>query len=144
MPKSSTTVESFVSPDEFREVVLAVENYPEFIPEVKKVVVHERAKTALRATFHVEVNVGGMEIKSEYTVKYTMSDTDIRWTLESSPTLTKNEGSWRLEETKDGETKAYYESEIVTNLPIPLELQKLFADQEMPRMMQRFRDRAED
>ena len=63
--------------------------------------------------------------------------------LESSPTLSKNEGVWKLEETKDGETKAYYESELVTTLPIPPEVQKIFADQEMPKMMQRFRDRAE-
>lgn len=143
MPKSATTVESFVSPDEFREVILAFDKYPEFLPEVKKVVVHARDKSSARATFYVEVNVGGMEIKTEYTVKYDISDNEIRWQLESSPTLTKNEGVWRLEETDDGETKAFYESELVTSLPIPLEMQKLFADQELPKMMQRFRDRAE-
>ena len=144
MPKSSTTVETFVSPEEFREVVLAVEKYPEFLPEVKKVVVHERTKTSMKATFYVEVNVGGMEIKSDYTCRYTIGDDEIRWALESSPTLTKNEGFWKLEETDDGETRAKYESEIVTSLPIPAEMQKLFADQELPKMMQRFRDRAED
>jgi coenzyme Q-binding protein COQ10 len=136
MPKSSTTVETFVSPEEFRDIILAWDKYPEFLSQVKKVVVHERAKGSGRATFWVEVSVGGMEVKTEYTCKYT-------WT-ESSPTLTKNEGFWKLEETKDGETKAYYESEIVTSLPIPLEMQKLFADQELPKMMQLFRDRAED
>ena len=143
MPKSSTTVESFVSPEEFREVILKVEDYPKFIPEVKKVVVLERTKSVLRAQFFVEVTVGGMEIKTEYTTKYTLGDTEIRWVLESSPTLSKNEGVWKLEETKDGETKAYYESELITTLPIPPEVQKIFADQELPKMMQRFRDRAE-
>jgi ribosome-associated toxin RatA of RatAB toxin-antitoxin module len=144
MPKSSTTVETFVSPDEFREVILAMDKYPEFLPQVKKVVVHERSKGSARATFWVEVSVGGMEVKTEYTCKYTWTDKEIRWQLESSPTLTKNEGVWKLEETSDGETKALYESEIVTSLPIPLEMQKLFADQELPKMMQLFRDRAED
>ena len=144
MPKSSTTVETFVSPDEFREVILAWEKYPEFLSQVKKVVVHERAKGSGRATFWVEVSVGGMEVKTEYTCKYTWTDKEIRWKLESSPTLTVNEGFWKLDETDDGETKAYYESEIVTSLPIPLEMQKLFADQELPKMMQLFRDRAED
>jgi ribosome-associated toxin RatA of RatAB toxin-antitoxin module len=143
MPKSSTTVESFVSPEEFREVVLKVEDYPKFIPEVKKVVVLERTKTILRAQFFVEVTVGGMEIKTEYTCKYTLGDKEIRWVLESSPPLSKNEGKWLLEETSDGETRAYYESELITTLPIPEEIQKIFADQEMPKMMQRFRDRAE-
>jgi ribosome-associated toxin RatA of RatAB toxin-antitoxin module len=143
MPKSSTTVESFVSPDEFRAVIVAVDKYPEFLPEVKKVVVHERNANSLLASFFVEVNVGGMEIKTEYTCRYVISEDEIRWTLEKSPDLTKNEGRWKLSETADGETKAVYENELVTSLPIPEPMQKLFADQEMPRMMQRFRDRAE-
>lgn len=143
MPKSATTVESFVSPAEFRDIVVAVEKYPEFLPEVKKVQVTERSDSALTATFFVEVKVSGMEVKTEYTVRYQLGDTEVSWSLVSSPTLTKNEGRWKLEETADGETKAFYENELVTSLPIPEDLQKIFADQELPRMMARFRDRAE-
>ena len=143
MPKSSTSFESFVSPEELQAVVVAVEKYPEFLPEVKRVVVHERKADTMLASFFVEVTVGGMEVKTEYTCRYTFSGNEIRWTLDKSPDLTKNEGRWKLEETDDGETRATYESELVTSLPIPEPVQKLFADQEMPRMMQRFRDRAE-
>lgn len=143
MPKSSTQFETFVSPAELYAVIVAVEKYPEFLPEVKKVEVKERSASALLATFFVEVKVSGLEVKTEYTVRYTLGEHEISWTLVASPTLTKNEGKWRLEETSDGETKAYYEAELVTSLPIGPELQKLFADQELPRMMQRFRDRAE-
>ena len=143
MPKSSTIIETFVSPEELRTVVLALEKYPEFLPEVKRVEVKERTDTSMLATFYVEVKVSGLEIKTEYTVRYTIGKDEISWTLVSSPTLTKNEGKWRFEETADGETKAHYEAELVTSLPIGPDLQKLFADQELPRMMQRFRDRAE-
>lgn len=143
MPKSSTIIETFVSPEELRTVVLALEKYPEFLPEVKRVEVKERSDAGMLATFYVEVKVSGLEIKTEYTVRYTIGKDEISWTLVSSPTLTKNEGKWRFEETADGETKAYYEAELVTSLPIGPDLQKLFADQELPRMMQRFRDRAE-
>ena len=143
MPKSSTTLETFVSPDEFRAVVTDFASYPSFLPEVKRVEVKDASDKGATVTFHVEVKVGGAEIKTEYTARYTYSAQEIRWQLVSSPTLTKNEGFWRLEETKDGETKAFYESELVTTLPIPEELQKIFADQELPRMMQRFRDQAE-
>lgn len=143
MPKSSTSIESFVSPDEFRAVIIALEKYPEFVPEVKRVDVKERSEGGAVATFYVEVSVGGMEVKTEYTVRYSFAPSEIRWQLVSSPTLTKNEGLWRLSETDAGETRAYYESELVTTLPIPEEMQKIFADQELPRMMQRFRDRAE-
>lgn len=143
MPKSSTTLETFVSPDEFRTVVLAFDKYPEFLPEVKRIQVKEQNPEGATVTFFVEVKVGGAEIKTEYTVRYSVSANEISWQLVSSPTLTKNEGKWRIEETKDGETKAFYESELVTTLPVPEEMQKIFADQELPRMMQRFRDRAE-
>ena len=143
MPKSSTSIESFVSPAEFRELVIALEKYPEFLPEVKRVDVKERSEGGATATFYVEVSVSGMEVKTEYTVRYTFGPSEIRWQLVTSPTLTKNEGLWRIEETADGETKAFYESELITTLAIPEELQKIFADQELPRMMQRFRDRAE-
>ena len=143
MPKSTTSFESFVSPDELRAVILAVEKYPEFLPEVKRVEVKERSDSALLATFFVELKVSGVEVKTEYTVRYALGRDVISWTLVSSPTLTKNEGQWRLEETADGETKAFYEAELITSLPIAPELQKLIADQELPKMMQRFRDRAE-
>jgi coenzyme Q-binding protein COQ10 len=143
MPKSSTSFETFVSPSELRAIVVDLEKYPEFLPEVKKVVVKEKSASALLASFTVEVKVSGLEIKTEYTVRYALSANEVTWTLVESPTLTKNEGKWRFEETADGETKAYYEAEVATSLPIAPELQKLVADQELPRMAQRFRDRAE-
>ena len=57
--------------------------------------------------------------------------------------MTKNEGEWRLEDN-DGETKALYRSELVTTLPVPLEVQTAFAEAELPKLMERFRDRAEE
>lgn len=143
MPKSSTSFETFVSPEELRAIVVDVEKYPEFLPEVKRVVVRNKQQNEFVASFDVEVKVSGIEVKTAYTVRYEVSDHEISWKLEESPTMTKNQGKWRFEETADGETKAYYEAELETTLPITPELQKLFADQEMPRMMQRFRDRAE-
>lgn len=143
MPKSSTSFESFVSPDELRAVVLDVERYPEFLPEVKRVVVQSRSTDGFVATFFVEVKVSSIEVKTEYTVRYKLGAREVTWALEASPTMSKNEGKWRFEELKDGETKAFYEAELETTLPIAPELQKIFADNELPRMMQRFRDRAE-
>lgn len=144
MPVSSTTVESFVSPEEFKEVVLDFEKYPEFLDEVKRVEVKERTDEVALVTFFVEVSVGGLEVKTEYTVRYELSDSVIKWTLDSSPDLSKNDGTWTLEETDDGEVRASYESELITSLPIPEEVQKIFADEQLPKMMQAFRDRAED
>src|SRR5690606_512339 len=103
----------------------------------------ERGQDSMLATFHVQVKVGGMDVNTDYTVRYKLSENEVSWSLVHSPTLTKHDGMWRIEATPDGETRAHYENEIVTTLAIPEELQKIFADQELPRMMQRFRDRAE-
>src|SRR5690606_12156617 len=97
-----------------------------------------------KAKFHVEVSVGGIEVKNEYTVVYTIGDNEVSWVLDSSPVLTKNEGSWKLREGEDeDETIADYEAELITSLPIPEEVQKMFADEQLPAMMEKFRDRAE-
>jgi ribosome-associated toxin RatA of RatAB toxin-antitoxin module len=143
MPKSSTNFETFASPDELRAIVVDVEKYPQFLPEVKRVTVKDKTADGFVATFFVEVKVGGSVVKTEYTVRYALKGDTISWDLVSSPDVSKMEGFWKLEETADGETKAHYEATLETTLPIPLELQKVFADQELPKMMQRFRDRAE-
>ena len=144
MPSSKTTLEVFVSLEEFKEVILDLESYPEFLPEVKKVEVLERSDDAIKATFWVAVDVGGVHVDSQYTVDYVIGDEEISWTLDSSPDLTENRGSWRLEEGDDeDETIAHYEAEIVTSLPIPEAVQLMFAEKELPKLMELFQDRAE-
>lgn len=144
MPIAKSTLETFVSPDELREVILDFDKYPELIPEVSKVDVLERTDARVRATFHVDISFAGFEVKTEYTVVYTIDGNEIGWELESSPSLTKNRGSWKLEETDDGETLAHYESEVETNLAVPPEVQAMFIEESLPKLMERFRDRAEE
>ena len=145
MPISETTIESFVSPSEFLDVVLDVKQYPRFLPEVKEVEVISSSDHAMRARFGVAVSFAGLDVKTEYTVDYVIDRGahTVRWSLHASPDLTVNEGEWRLEETADGETLAHYRAEIVTSLPIAAEIQKAFADSQLPELMQKFQDRAE-
>jgi ribosome-associated toxin RatA of RatAB toxin-antitoxin module len=143
MAISQTSIDSFVSPEEFRDVVLAVEKYPEFLPEVKRVTVESRSEKGMRAAFDVAVSFGGFDVETRYTLDYEIDGLTIRWKLAESPDMTINDGEWRLEETADGETLAHYRSEIVTSLPVPEEIQGAFAEQQMPKLMERFRDRVE-
>jgi coenzyme Q-binding protein COQ10 len=144
MAFAKTKLETFVSPDDLKDVILDFEKYPEFLPEIKKVEVKEKKKSSAIVTFHVAVSFGGFDVKTEYTSKYEIEDREIRWTLLSSPNLTKTEGSWKLEETDDGETIAHYESEVETSLGVPPDVQKLFIEESLPKLMERFRDRAEE
>ena len=145
MPISETTIETFVSPSEFLDVVLDVKQYPRFLPEVKEVEVLSSSDTAMRARFSVAVAFAGLDVKTEYTVDYTI-DRDaltVSWTLHASPDLTVNEGAWRLTETDDGETVAHYRAELVTSLPSAPEIQQAFAEAQLPELMQKFQERAE-
>lgn len=145
MPKTSAQIEVFVSPAEFLELVLDVESYPEFLDEVQEVTVVSRDDTSLTASFEVSVSFGGYDVKTEYTVKYDTSQDDrVSWTLVSSPDLTTNAGSWRVEEGEDeDECIAHYEAELVSNLPIPLPVQEMFAKETLPQLLEAFRERAE-
>jgi ribosome-associated toxin RatA of RatAB toxin-antitoxin module len=143
MAVSQTSIDSFVSPEEFLDVVLAVESYPEFLPEVKRVTVESKSEGKMRATFEVAVAFAGFDVETRYTLDYEIGPLLVKWRLAESPDMTKNEGEWRLEETADGETLAHYYSDIVTTLPIPEAVQQAFAEQQMPKLMERFRDRVE-
>lgn len=144
MPIAKSTLETFVSPDELKEVILDFEKYSEFLPEVERVEVLERGDDTFKCKFNVHVAFAGVDVRTEYVVNYTAAGNDISWELESSPSLTKNVGGWKLEETEDGETKAHYHAEIETNLAVSPEIQTLFIEEGLPKLMERFRDRAED
>lgn len=144
MPTAKATLETFVSPDELKETILDFEGYAEFMKELKRVEVHSQTDEAADVTFHIDLSVGGFALKSHYRVRYAIADRSITWELVESPTLTKNRGSWTLEETEDGETRALYENELETNLPIPPEIQAAFAQEELPKLMAKIRDRAEE
>jgi ribosome-associated toxin RatA of RatAB toxin-antitoxin module len=133
-----------VTPDELKAVILDFEKYADFLPEVERVEVHEQSDEAAKVTFHVHIAFAGIDVRTEYTVRYAIHGESIRWELESSPSLTKNTGGWKLEETDDGETRAHYDAEIETNLSIAPDVQALFIEEGLPKLMERFRDQAEE
>ena len=98
---------------------------------------------ACAATFHLDVSFGGFSLKSHYRTRYTITEDRIEWELVESPTITKNRGSWVLEETEDEECVARYEAELEVDMAIPPEVQAAFAEQEMPKLMAAIRDKAE-
>lgn len=144
MPKSTGKVEVLCSKEHFIATIRDVTAYPEYVEEMKEVSIIEETDSGAKVSFLVEVNVGGMVIKTEYTLAYTYNDDGVSWDLVESPNLVKNAGSWKVEVVDDEECVAYYEAEIETNLPIPLEVQQMFAEQEMPKMLETFQERAED
>ncbi len=144
MPLAKCTLETFVSPEDLKEVILDFESYPKFMNEVRKVEVLDKSETSITARFHINVSFAGFEIDSSYTTKYAVDELTISWELVESESITKMSGRWVLEEVDDGECKASYEAEVETNLAIPPEVQALFVEESLPKLMESFRDRAED
>lgn len=144
MPVAKSKLETFVSPEDLKEVILDFEKYSEFLPEVTKVEVLEKSETSMLCKFYIHVAFAGFEIDSDYTTRYTVDGNEISWDLEASESITKMTGKWSLTETDDGECVAEYEAEVETNLAIPPEVQALFVEESLPKLMETFRDRAED
>ena len=144
MPVAKATLETFVSPEDLKEVILDFEKYPEFMKEVTKVEVLEKSDESILAKFHIHIAFGGFDIESNYTTRYTIDDTTITWELVESENITKMNGKWVLHETDDEECKAEYEAEVETNLGVPPDVQALFVEESLPKLMESFRDRAEE
>lgn len=144
MPVAKSTLETFVSPEELKEIILDFEKYPEFMKEVTKVDVLERSDASITAKFHIHISFAGFDIDSSYTTKYAIDDNTIAWELVESDAITKMNGKWVLTETDDGECKAEYEAEVETNMAVPPEIQAAFVEESLPKLMESFRDRAED
>lgn len=146
MPKSSAQIEVLCAPEDFLSVLGDFESYPEFVDEMKEVELLSGGadEGQARVRFVLELNVMGQAIKSEYTLDYTFGDDTLSWTLVESENLTRNEGQWRIEAVDNDECIAHYEATVETNLPIPPDVQKMVAEQEIPRMLETFRERAEE
>ncbi|MBX3270461.1 MAG: SRPBCC family protein [Sandaracinaceae bacterium] len=144
MPIARATLETFVSPDDLKKVILDFESYPEFMKEVARVEVLDRSPSAITARFHVHVSFAGFDLDSSYTTRYAITKDTITWELVESDSISKMSGRWALTETDDGECKAEYEAEVETNLAIPPEVQAAFVEESLPKLMEAFRDRAED
>lgn len=145
MPRSIQSFEVFCSPADFQDVVLDVEKFGDFMDEVVSATIDEQTEDSMTASFVTETNIGGMQLKTEYTTKYTIKPGEITWTLVSSPTLTKNEGRWLIEAgDDDDEAKVTYELELATNMPIPEQMQTMITDQLVKELADSFRNRAEE
>ncbi len=144
MPIARSTLETFVTAEELKAVILDFEKYPEFLSEVQRVEMREKSETSMLCTFHVHVSFAGFDIDSEYTTRYTIDGLQISWELAESESITKMNGRWSLTETEDEECLAEYEAEVETNLGVPPEVQALFVEESLPKLMEQFRDRAED
>lgn len=123
-------------------MLIAVDRYVEFLPEVQRSEIVERHDDGVTASFGMRFSFAGVTLSTSYVLRYTFLPDGMRWALVSSPQFHQSTGHWRLEDV-DGQTVAYFEGEVALHSPVSPEILKIFAEEQLPRMMKRFRDRAE-
>ncbi len=119
------------------DVVLNFEKYPEFLPDAKKVTTLKTKP--LTVSFEISVIK-----KVRYTLSFkTIPGKKISWSFVEGDFFKDNHGSWLFEEVKKGQTKATYHIEVDFGLFVPSIITDKLAGRSLPKMMERFKKRAE-
>ena len=67
----------------------------------------------------------------------------IRWTFVKGELMRDNHGSWTLEPTPDGKTRATYTIEVGVGPLVPRSIVNMLVDQSLPKLLEAFKKRAE-
>ena len=139
MPGASTDILIDVPPKVIYDVVLDFENYPQFLPDVKKAIVEKEKGKQIIASFEISVVK-----KIHYTLLFTpVPAKKISWNFMKGDLFKDNRGSWEFEEVKKGQTRAIYKVEVDFGFLVPSMITNRLVGNSLPTMMKRFKDRAE-
>ena len=141
MAQASRTVTVNVTPEKFFEVIADYEKYPEFLPEVKKVVVGAGQGAAREVTYTIDIKAKHVS----YTLKHTAEPPGIlRWTMVKGEMMKGNDGAWTLKPgTKAGTTDATYSIDLRLSALVPGFIERALAEQQLPGLLANFKARAE-
>ena len=139
MAGAEHSIEVDVTPEQFWEVISDYPCLPEFIPEIDAIQV-ERWDGKV-AVVHYTTQ---MVKKVQYTLELTHhSKRDVRFRLVKSNMLKDIQGFWRLEDLPGGRTRATYNIDLSVGRLVPRALLTRLQQRSLPKMLRRFKDRAE-
>jgi coenzyme Q-binding protein COQ10 len=141
MAQASKSVTVNVPPEKFFEVVADYAKYPEFLPEVKKVVVGAGQGDAKDVTYTVDIKAKVIN----YTLRHTAERPNVlRWTMIKGEMMKGNDGSWTLKPgAKPDTTDATYNIDLRLSALVPGFIEKALAEQSLPSLLANFKARAE-
>jgi coenzyme Q-binding protein COQ10 len=121
------------------DIIADYERYPEFLSEVKSIRISGRQGNQVDIHYEVEV------VKR---LRYTLQMQEdrprgVRWTFVEGEVMRDNHGSWSLEATPDGKTRATYHIEMTLGPFVPRTLVTALVDSSLPKMLESFKKRAE-
>ncbi|HYV43952.1 MAG TPA: SRPBCC family protein [Myxococcaceae bacterium] len=139
MPGASRSIVINAPPDKVFDVITAYEKYPEFMKEVKEI------KTSNRKGNQVDVQYKVDLMKS---IKYSLRMTEDRpskvsWSFIEGEFMKDNKGSWVLEPSGEGQTKATYTIEMALGPLIPKTIVNAMVENQLPKMLEDMKRRVE-
>ena len=139
MPGATRSVIIDAPADRVFDIIVDYDRYAEFLPEVKEV------RSADRRGNEVDVHYGIDLVKR---IHYTLHMVEerprsVRWSFVRGELMRDNKGSWTLEPTPDGKTRATYSIEVGVGPLVPRSIVNALVDQSLPKMLEAFKKRAE-
>jgi coenzyme Q-binding protein COQ10 len=140
--QATRTVEIDVPPDKFFEVITDFEAYPRFLSQLGMVSVQvDRDDGDVKVITHAVKKLGKTV---SYTLRYTLEKPrKLSWTLVKGQMMSENTGSWVLQGTGEGRTRAEYSVEAKFGMLVPKSLVKVMISRELPDMLAAFKREAE-
>jgi len=127
------------TPEEFYNILVDYEKYPEFLKEVKSCKVVDEAGGEKRVEYVVNVV---KEIR--YTNKHFENPhSEIKWVFEKGDLFKSMKGGWKLEDMA-GKTKATYVIAAEFGVFVPNMIIKTVLSANLPAMMQAYHKRVKD
>ena len=139
MPGATRSVIIDAPADRVFDIIVDYDRYAEFLPEVKE------ARSADRRGNEGDVHYGIDLVKR---IHYTLHMVEerprsVRWSFVRGELMRDNKGSWTLEPTPDGKTRATYTIEVGVGPLVPRSIVNALVDQSLPKMLEAFKKRAE-
>src|SRR3954469_2593503 len=141
MGSASRSVEIEVPPKAFLAVVRDYASYPQFVPELRKVLVGPPVGEAVEVTYWLDAKLKVFE----FTLRHEAHPDGQRidWRLvRGGEFMRRNVGNWLLERTQRG-TKAVYNIDIDFGPLVPVTFEKQLVARGLPNMLANFKARAE-
>lgn len=142
MPGTSKTIEVKSGIDRFFEIITEFESYPDFLKELGLIGVVVESSKGNEVVVTQKVKKLGKIIS--YTLKYTLDrPRALSWKLERGDMMSRNEGSWKLEEIDQQHIRAIYSVDVRFGLLVPKSIVNVMISSELPSMLEAFKKKAE-
>lgn len=125
------------SPEKFYSVITDYVKYPEFLQEVKKIEILKSEENKKLLEYTVSV----LKTFKYQLWMYETPNKQVRWELAGGDLFKASTGSWVLEPTEEGKTKATYSVDVTFNIMVPGPVAKALVSSNLPNMMKSYHKR---